>query len=79
MLIKREVFTKMIQAYPHLRIDQDQLLMVKMKNYLIFGTFLILNLIQKNTLTQEKILPFVNDGKTSEANAMLGLWITLLM
>jgi hypothetical protein len=31
-MIKREVFEKMIIAYPHLRIDQDQLLMVKMKN-----------------------------------------------
>ena len=26
MLIKREVFTKMIKAYPHLRIDQDQII-----------------------------------------------------
>ena len=26
MLIKREVFTKMIKAYPHLRIDQDQVI-----------------------------------------------------
>jgi hypothetical protein len=26
MLIKREVFTKMIEKYPHLRIDQDQVI-----------------------------------------------------
>ena len=26
MLIKREVFTKMIEAYPHMRIDQDQVI-----------------------------------------------------
>jgi hypothetical protein len=39
MLIKREVFTKMIKAYPNLRIDQEQIVNGKNEKLLDFWNF----------------------------------------